>query len=394
MKTTPIHRESLLHFKPLTHVFKDDCVSIKRRAIDARWGYSREIPETMAGFNPLTSTIYIAGHSYLEKWLEHKEQSVRPYNPPSNQLITEALFLAHDYLHIWAFNWIRRLVPALRIGEQAITKRNIEDFVFCHLVTEAMATVGLDYWYMCALDADTLCPAGVSFEGLTVSYKLALEREYRRFYPAFQAQTPEFFSTIAAFYCTGEFIGFGKRDLYRSPVVYQWLSHELAYGENQRSYVRQWYAYLSREDIRYTGPQLKAKVEAARPWQRRLIKEAGELLWDKVKHDKIHPPGLNIDPDRSWKSGKTSLDYRFTNYNVVKKTEPGYRGDPNDRDNFRYWLNQFVVQHDYGELDDEFFGILDLLKDTRDPKLVQYLFKDRPRVRAARGEPRDLFFLN
>jgi hypothetical protein len=394
MRARVIHRESLLNFQLLRHVFRDDCVTLQRRAVDARWHYSDEVPEVMTGFNPLRSTVYVARHSYLEKWLKHKEESVRRYNPPSNRLIHEVLFLVHDYLHVWAFNWIRKLAPALRVGERPITRDNIEDFVFCHLVTEAVATVGLDYWYMCALDADRLCPAGVDFEGLTVSYKLAHEHEYRRFSPGFDAQTPQFFEKIAVFYCTGEFTGFGKRDLYRSPVVYQWLSHELGYGERQRVYVRQWYSYLSRDDIRYTATELTSKVEASQPWKKRVVAETGRLLWDKVKNDAIHSPGLNIDPDGCWKSGKKALDYRFTNYNEVKKVDPGYRGDAGDADNFKYWLNQFIVQHDYDELDDEFLGILALLKDKRDPGLVRYLFKNRPRLRPEKGEPRDLFFLN
>jgi hypothetical protein len=389
-----MHRESLLHLHLVRHVFSDECVRLRRRAVDARWHYGDEIPEVMTGFNPLRSTVYVARHSYLEKWLTHRSEGVRTYNPPTNRLIHEVLFLVHDYLHVWAFNWIRRLVPALRVGERPITRDNIEDFVFCHLVTEAVATVGLDYWYMCALDAERLCPAGVTFEGLTVSYKLANEREYRRFDPEFEAQTPRFFEKIAAFYCTGAFPGFGKRDLYRSPVVYEWLSHELGYGERQRVYVRQWYAYLSRDDIRYTDKDLKSRVDTSQPWKRRVVAETGRLLWDKVKHGNLHSPGLNIDPDRSWTSGKKALDYRFTNYNAIKRVDPGYRGDPGDGENFKYWLNQFIVQHDYGELDDEFLGILALVREKRDPALVRYLFKNRSRLRPERGEPRDLFFLN
>jgi len=389
-----IHRESLLHFRPLQHVFLDDCVRLQRRAIDARWHYSDEVQENLTGFNPLRSTVYVARHSYLDAWLSHRAESVRRYNPPSNRLIHEALFLVHDYLHVWAFNWLRKLAPAMRVGEKPITRNTIEDFVFCHLVTEAAATVGLDYWYMCATDTEALCPAGVNFEGLTVTYRLANEREYRRFCPGFAAQIPDFFDRIALFYCTGEFVGFGRRDLQRSPALHQWLSHELSYGERQRMYVRQWYAYLARDDIRYTDRQLRAKVDAARPWQKRLITELGRLLWDKIKNDVVHPPGRNIDPDGCWKSHRRTPDYRFTNYNVARRKDPGYRGDPHDDDSFRYWLGQFIVQHDYGALEEEFFPILARLRDRRDVALVRYLFQKRPRLRPIQGEPRDLFFLN
>ena len=395
MKRKTIHRESLLNFHPVRHVFEDNCVTIKKRGVDARWYYNEEISETVSGFNPLRSTIYVAKHSHLEEWLENKEKSARKYNTYNNKLVSEVLFLAHDYLHVWAFNWIRKLVPKLGIGEKKITKKNIEDLVFCHLITEAVATVGLDYWYMCVIDADKICPIGVNFDGLTVSYRYQNEEEYRKFYPNLRVQTPEFFEKIATFYCTGEFLGFGKGDLDQSPVIFEWLSHELAYGENQRVFVRNWYSYLSNEDILYSEEELKSKIDVSKAWEKKLVKKLGLLLWDKIKNNTVHSPGLNIDRDRCWKSNhKKPLDYKFINYNVVKKTNPKYQGKPSDSDNFNFWLKQFLAQHDFGKVDDQILRILSLIKEKNDPQLIQYLFRNHKRLRSERGEPRDLFLLN
>jgi len=43
---------------------------------------------------------------------------------------------------------IEELHPSYQVFHGAITARTLENYVFCHLVTEAVATVGLDYGFL------------------------------------------------------------------------------------------------------------------------------------------------------------------------------------------------------------------------------------------------------
>ncbi len=66
---------------------------------------------------------------------------------------------------------------------------------------------------------------------------------------------PEFFDELAEFYCTGVLRGFGVEDLRRSPLLLQWLEHELRYGQRQREYARQWFAHVAGEEVHLTPEQ-------------------------------------------------------------------------------------------------------------------------------------------
>jgi hypothetical protein len=126
---------------------------------------------------------------------------------------------------------------------------------FCHLLTEAAAVIGLDYWYLSQFDLNSAVPIGTSFRHVSVSYDVKHLEEYRRFCPDLRVEHPGFVRFLGTFYCTGVFEGFSPQDLKDSPLLYKWLCHELVYGRRQREYTRLWLQHLSGHDLGYEAGQ-------------------------------------------------------------------------------------------------------------------------------------------
>ncbi|MFT5434651.1 MAG: hypothetical protein ACI9OJ_005365 [Myxococcota bacterium] len=390
------HPSSLLNLSLVEHLFEDSTVRLARRGVDARWTYEGEIQTNQSGFNPAGGTIFYRAHSHLERWLPHKDEDTRDYNH-DDDLISEAMFAVHDHLHIWAYRWIQALRPEIGLGTAAITRSNLEALTFCHLLTEAIATVGLDYWFLCTMDLNEVLNIGTDYTCATLSYKASLEDEYRRFHPTFSAQRPEHLALITKFYCTGEFLGFGKEDLARSPLLLSWLSHELKYGVRQREYTRSWLSYLAHEDLALTPAKLKARVATGARWQKRLVGQLTDLLWSKVKNGKAERPPHNIDPRTSWGVPRHKpVDFRFASWNVLQTRRGLGRLNLNlsDSDNFCFWFRQFVSSYNFEALAPELLAFkLELFhKGRRD--LCEYFFRDAKRVARHRREQEMLFLLN
>ena len=137
-----------------------------RARIDRRWAYEDILPISLSGFNPLTRSVFYAAKSSMADWL------LDPYGPSRahnfrDRLVREVLMAAHDYLHIWAYGVVRDVCPGLGLGTRAITRARLDDFVFAHLLTEAAATVGLDYWYLGCVNLNQVCDVGTRVTGIT-----------------------------------------------------------------------------------------------------------------------------------------------------------------------------------------------------------------------------------
>jgi hypothetical protein len=388
-----LHPESLLRIPLLSQVFDDPAITIVRRGIDARWKYEEAIETRVDGFNPLRSAVFIGTHSRLDRWLPHRRGSARPFNE-GDALVPEALFCAHDYLHSWAYHWIDRLRPGLGFGCNPITAANFEDMVFCHILSEAVATVGLDYWYLSTVDLNEVVPIGTVQKGLTVSYREEWSEEYRRFNPGLVVQHPAFLGELTRFYCDGVFVGFDVGDLQRSPALHNWVVHELTYGRLQRRYCRQWFAYLSADDIRLSDRRLDAPIGCDEAWKQRLVGDIGERLWAKVKRGEMCTAGRRLDPERSWKAPpRRAPDFRFLNLNRCEPLSSAIV-EAMPKEAFEFLLRQYVARFDYESFPAEALGVFTLMREGQDLSIGDRLLGGMARLPQGAAEPRDLFLYN
>lgn len=386
-----VHPESLLRVPLVQHMLADRGSRLVARAIDARWHYEGIVPR-LGGFNPLEGAVYYAARSFIARWLRNPGGSARRLNE-NDFLVKEVLFAVHDYLHGWAYRAIETLVPRRTFWTRPVTRAAFEDLVFCHLLSEAVATVGLDYWYLCTLSLNAVCDIGSRTDcGLTTDYHERFTAEYRRYNPELRVQTPEFFELFARFYCSGRFPGFDRRALRESPLVLRWLEHELHYSRLQRRYARLWFAHLASAPLELDRAALDGPCAHDRPWQRGLISRLGALLWDKVKHDVRHQlPALPRRPRRERPRGRPT-DYRFTNLNRITGADAG-RVTVTDPASEPYRLYQLIARADFARCSPRRRLALATLAHGSAFGEIAARLADAPTVPRCPDEPRDLFLL-
>jgi hypothetical protein len=391
-----IHPESLLRIEPIRRMLADPEISLQSRPIDNRWRYERIVPLALNGFCPFAGEIYYAARSKLAQCLERPLASARPLNE-RDILLREALFLAHDYLHAWSYARIRELAPELGFGTTPITARNFEAMVFCHLLTEAAATVGVDYWYLATVDLNSVADVGTTLVGLTAGYHERHLAEYRRFCPSLTVQEPGFFERLARFYCTGRFPGFFRDDLRRSPILLAWLEHELRYGGLQRDYTRSWFAFLSEDGIELTDAARRAPVTCDERWQQDLMAGLGAALWALVVEG-APSGGTGMPRDGVWASpAGRAADFRFVNLASFDEPATVLRSgaiEEMDRAQIAYLMGQYLVGFDFDAFDPgkraRLRGILEAQKIG---ELLSITAGEMP-VDPVAGGRRDMLFLN
>ncbi len=384
-----LHPESLLRVPLVRQLMTDTQVQLAARAMDSSWKYDRVSPIAATGFNPLTKRIFYASNSLLAGWLQEPKESARKYNE-GDLLLPDLLLAVHDYLHIWGYLAVCELAPRIQLGTGKITRKSLEHYAFCHLVTEAVATVGLDYWYLCTINFNDVCDLGTTQRGLAVSYHDDQLRELRRFRRDLDVQSKAFFAEIATFYCTGVFTGFHPRDLKTSPTLWKWMQHEIRYGTRQREYIRRWLAYLAPDRLDLSTDELKAPLPVQQGWQRRLLHDVGELLWEKVKNNALHRFGSHLDQDRIWRSrSDRPLDFRFLNAAAFPSGVPELVGD-----SFDHYLWQTLGSYEKKTIDPRLLAFIPMLRERRDPRLLSFLLKEYAQISGDEYVERDLFILN
>jgi hypothetical protein len=388
----------------LRATFADRSTKIVCRSVDSRWFEERVIPRIVSGFNPSTRSIFINQESGLNSWIQKGMVNDRKYND-GDYLVRSALFLIHDALHVWGYRAINHLCPEIKFGSAKITDKNFDDFVFLHLMTEAVATVGLDYWYLSTFKLSKAIKVGTSYDNLTVSYSEEDLNEYRLFNEDFVVQDPNFFTKLCTFYITGEFIGFDLNTITCSAIAKRWLAHELQYGENQRQYTVAWFNHFSNQPHQESVDHFSFTPGAIKPWWKKLMKDVGQLLWKKIKEN-VDPIGVGGSREAHpflWQrdSNLPTIDFRFTNFNRLTPGELK-RMVNNDIEIFAktYFMDQFISAHEFKTFPIEYLSILKLIRKENDYKSLMLLFRDlkvkrvQPLSPNYRNEPRELFFLN
>lgn len=384
-----IHRESLLRVPLVKSLFDYPLVA---RAVDHHWYYQKATPSTFSGFQPFSGCIYYGTQSYIANWLQAPHRSARDWNINDN-LIKEVMFAVHDSLHLWAVGAIQTLRPDIGYGSQPINKKNFDDFLFCHLLTEAVAVCGLDYWYLSTVNLNTVLDIGTNFRTLTVNYHEEDKTEFQKFAPDFEVLRPGFLWDLTRFYCNGEFEGFSVEDLKRSPKLLTWLSHELRYGKNQRAYARDWFSYLSKEEKNLDKGDHEISVSES--WKEDLSHQIADLLWQRVRNQK----GKSYLPapwSSHWKAPRgKKVDYRFLNLNSFNNEL-----QPPSQEDFEFYFYQEMIRRDFASFPPDKTDRLEEIKRKKDFQAAQKFFRALPKVKVPKGktfskakEPRDLFVL-
>ena len=374
----------------------DPGVGIVERAIDNYWLYDTSSTASV-GWNPFRAEIYIGRHSLTAELLRSPQSDLRLHNE-ADLLMPEIMFVVHDYLHIWATDLIRRLRPELEFGVGPISPDNLEDHAFALLVTEAAATVGLDYWWLSHHPIDEHLEIGSAFETLTVSYQTRYLREYQRFCPELEVQQASFFELIARFYADGVFPGFSVADLQQSPRTLRWLRHELGYGATQRTYARRWLHYLAGLPLEYRVDQARP-FDCEAPWRRQLIREVGERLWALVKTDAVDPIEAGFDPESSWAAPRgRPLDFRFANALAFSEDELALdvRHRELGESELRFFADQLLRTRQYPRGDDIGEAAIQRARQCNSAALILWTARQLPVVDANLDSStgvRDMFFL-
>lgn len=387
-----LHPESLLRVPIIKKVFTDLNFRLVARGIDAYWAYQKAIPITVNGFNPFQSSFYFGINSFFSRWLQRPFASAREFNE-NDLLVVEVLFMVHDYLHAWTYQLIAKIRPEAEIFSRSITDSNLEEYSFYHLLSEAVAVVGLDYWLLSVCDINDFCNIGSIKGPLTVRYFEANLSEYQRFCPDFQVQTPQFLRKIAHFYCTGKFPGFDAADLRCSPRLLRWLRHELKYGVTQRELTRSWLMFLAKEPIEMPEAKLSSPLIVT-PEFEQLIEAVSMALWQLVKNNDDVCGVWNQPTVRRCSHPNRSPNFQFLNLNCWEPEKWRHLKFKNECKTFQYFLFQYLSAIPFASVPRERLKYIGLMERECDPQLVQLLMGDLPRLPGNREEPNDLFFAN
>lgn len=298
----------LMQLPPVQHAMCDPHFSRTCRPIDAAWHHAG-FTDVMSGFNPSLHTHFYAAESAMARWLDD------PGTPNDDhahqvQLAKELMHLAHDYLHSWAYRALASIVPDLKTYGP-ITRSNLDEQAFFLVVTEAVAVVGLDYWYLCISDIDERCGVAVDVGPRTVHYLERLLPEYRRYNPSLTVQEPRFFAQIIDLYTTGAIRGFSEQDLLDSPPLASWLIRELLISPRQRAVCRSWLSHLAGFDL--DPDELSRTFPRPSEALHQHLARLADLLWRKIKlGEELFFP-LPTDAQSWCRSDHAAVDFRFVN---------------------------------------------------------------------------------
>lgn len=376
--------KALLELQPVQHALRDPYYSVTRRPIDSSWHHAG-FTGVMSGFNPTLHTHFCAVESALDRWLV---DPAAPVNDRESQvrLVKEVLFLAHDYLHSWAYRALAAMEPEMA-PYGPVTRDNLELQSFLLVLTEAVAVVGLDYWYLCVADVDERCGVDLGVGPRTVHYRERLLPEYRRYNPKLTVQAPQFFHQILRLYCLGRFDGFSEQDLLDSEAVGSWMVREMLISPRQREVSRDWLGRMG--GMEFSQEELTELFPAPSEGLRRQVTAVAELLWRKIKHgEEFFFP---IPPDTpSWRYPEgAAVDFRYANLQRMEGAAPP-EGPLASKENVSFYVDQYLSRFRLPATQDpnalEALRLeIDAIKADLDPRRLERLASTLAPV--ARGAP-------
>jgi hypothetical protein len=335
---TGVLTDALRAIPPVRHALEDPHFKFVIRPIDDRW-HGAGVSERMAGFNPITHSHYFASSSPLRAWLNGETVP----EDAQEAVIRAALAMAHDYLHSWAYRALEALRPDVGFDSAPVTPETLEEFTGLYLLTEAVACVGLDHWCLSVLETGNP-HLERAFAPLTTHYRERFAERFRRANPGFDAQHPEFFTSIVQMYRVDAAEGFELRDVAADPMLRDWLTAELLASRSQRATTRLWLSGYGGLDP--AGVDLGAELAPAQGEELALASALGALLWRKIKGDEplhfIPRPQAGV-----WRypAGRDP-DYRLCNLGkIASRARDQWAHAPRSSENFRYFAQQAISRY-------------------------------------------------
>ncbi|MBL4632288.1 MAG: hypothetical protein JKY56_00355 [Kofleriaceae bacterium] len=278
-------RQALSDLSVVKWLLSEQGFSLNSRAVDMRWEYAGLFPEAInVGFAPFGNAILGPRISASSTWRKSPHRRDFAVLNLDNRLLREVLFQVHDLFHMWAYRRMMHTSKGFAFGMVPIDEKTLSDYVFCHLVSEAAATVGLDYWYLAQRSLGDFFGLHLDFKGLTVSYTQEMDDALTS-EAQLTVHSPEFFSAICQLYTTGSLPGTNAKALERVPSLTNWLFHELQYSEVQRVYSYEWFSYLGGLPTP-SKAQCLVPIKADTPWRKAVVRDVGSALWKMTQEQR------------------------------------------------------------------------------------------------------------
>jgi hypothetical protein len=387
------HRESLLRIPLVDFVIHQNAAKIVERPVDNHWYYQGLLGTSTVGFNPFCGNLFCAKNSVLNKWLPDAHRSARPYNN-EEWLVYESLFLVHDYLHLWTVSELIKEFDYLTGDQIVLDQKVINDLEFIYMISEAAATVGLDYWYLSKININELCPIGSRMVALTSPYREADLDRYKVFNEDFIVQDISFFHWIVNGYCGGDFYGFTVADIKKDAKLFDWLAKEITISNKQLHFIRQWLYYMAGLAVP-SGSALNRAIDIGTETRRKMIDKIGRKLWDISC-------GTELPVMQSYQIELKSTrpvghhDFRFKNIRVLDNWQQLVNEDFTrvSTEQFGYFTAQFLSSFCYEPSNKFTRNQINRIIASKDISALQRLTKNLSLVNSQQCGPGNLVFVN
>jgi hypothetical protein len=389
------HKENFDIFKSLPllrDLFADPSVGICQRSCSPQWWYSQRGWFNLRGFNPGLNQVMVVQGSAFDKWLSvGRLDKLRNFNT-YDFLVEELFSTMHDYLHIWAYQLIQNEFPEYGFGQERITSKNIDDFIYLHLVTEVVAALGTDYWLLSQKNADDILQCGTVLTTSATRYHKSQDKEFHRIgiFPG----EKEFFDDFLDIVCLGVIKKAKLQDFKMSASFSLWAKHVLGYAVNQRQYTSTWLRLQSLNLNPYTTvDQIKWRSGK----RKKIAQTLKEALIEKLKGHRLYQKPVSWTWDYNMDHG---LDFRFFNLNYLRQQMNPQewmrylKRTPIVGDS-RYLLAQMVVSLKDPGKERKYVSEIEMENvSTFNPKMLLPFSKEKNWLPITTQEPKAIFFAN
>jgi hypothetical protein len=339
---TPLGLRSVLasHYPVVRSMIDDTSIRFIPRRVDMRWYYRKAVPICVTGFNPFRNGIFYGQHSFLAEIIS---SSNAPIRKDLDWYLYELFFAAHDYVHVWCVQELTRELGAFEDAAMLRDRNQQRRFIYTLLLSEAAATIAIDYWLLCQRPVSRILPRRPTFSALTTSFTHRDAARLRKIDAKMDVASKSFFDWLATAYFTGRFDGPSGSWGRLSGMQIDWVSAERVQANKQRRIATAWLSYLvgSRvvDDSLYRGMSEYAD----------LTRHIAEELWRCCFAGKQLKTRNKGEVNTVFSQPKTNIDFRFVNVrdvddlrrHVMKLSDPVQR---------RYFVSQYVSCFDYNDI--------------------------------------------